>query len=176
MKELSKYKKGQQTNISQIGVIAMSLIVAVIVLGLGATILDKIQTTQTVNTGSHANDSCTYTTNNTICTLSAGNSISSTVVVWNQSTLVNLGNYTVSGDTVTLTEIDTEDGPMNWSFATGGVNISYDYTLGGSAYNASGYGLSGMVTLAEFVPTIAIVAVAAIIIGIIMVFFGRRKM
>ena len=43
------------------------------------------------------------------------------------------------------------------------------------AYNATGYGLTGLSTMAEFIPTIAIVAVAAIVIGIIVVFFGRPR-
>ena len=47
-------------------------------------------------------------------------------------------------------------------------------TLNGTAYNSTGYGLTGMNTMAEFIPTIAIVAVAAIVIGIILVFFGRQ--
>ncbi|KKM23574.1 hypothetical protein LCGC14_1613870, partial [marine sediment metagenome] len=40
---------------------------------------------------------------------------------------------------------------------------------------SSGFGLSGLNTMAEFIPTIAIVAVAAIVIGIILVFFGRPR-
>lgn len=44
-----------------------------------------------------------------------------------------------------------------------------------SAYNASDHGMQGMLVLAEFIPTIAIVAVAAIVIGIILVFFGRGR-
>ena len=47
--------------------------------------------------------------------------------------------------------------------------------INGSAYNTSGFGITGMVTIAEFIPTIAIVAVAAIVIGIILVFFGRQR-
>lgn len=43
------------------------------------------------------------------------------------------------------------------------------------AYNATNYGLTGLNTMAEFIPTIAIVAVAAIVIGIIIVFFGRQR-
>ncbi len=48
-------------------------------------------------------------------------------------------------------------------------------TVNGTAYNASTSGISGLSTMAEFIPTIAIVAVAAIVIGIILVFFGRPR-
>ena len=87
-------KKAQRFTISDLGTIAIALVVAAVILGLGATILENIQDTQTINA---------------------------------------------------------------------------------TAYNASGYGLTGMSTMAEFIPTIAIVAVAAIVIGIILVFFGRPR-
>lgn len=88
-------KKGQRSfSINDLGTIAIALVVAAVILGMGSTILEKLQTSQTIN---------------------------------------------------------------------------------GSAYNTSGFGLTGMVTIAEFIPTIAIVAVAAIVIGIILVFFGRQR-
>ena len=87
-------KKAQAFTISDLGTIAIALVVAAIILGMGSTILEKIQETQVT-------------------------------------------------DKV--------------------------------AYNASGFGLSGLNTMAEFIPTIAIVAVAAIVIGIILVFFGRQR-
>ena len=86
-------KKAQAFTINDLGTIAIAIVVAAVILGMGGTILEKIQGTQTTS---------------------------------------------------------------------------------GAAYNSSGYGLTGLVTLSEFIPTIAIVAVAAIVIGIILVFFGRR--
>ncbi len=87
-------KKAQAFTISDLGTIAIALVVAAVILGMGSTILEKIQGTQ---------------------------------------------------------------------------------TAGGVAANASGFGLTGLNTMAEFIPTIAIVAVAAIVIGIILVFFGRPR-
>ena len=87
-------KKAQRFSISDLGTIAIALVVAAVVLGMGATILEKLQDTQTVNK---------------------------------------------------------------------------------TAYNSTNYGLTGLSTMAEFIPTIAIVAVAAIVIGIILVFFGRPR-
>jgi len=92
MKQLSK--KAQSFTINDLGTIAIAIVIAAIILGLGGTILERIQGTQTINS---------------------------------------------------------------------------------TAYNATGYGSSGLTTMAEFIPTIAIVAVAAIVIGIILVFFGRRE-
>ncbi|MEE9238433.1 MAG: hypothetical protein V3U58_02615 [Thermodesulfobacteriota bacterium] len=92
--KLQKNRKAQRFTINDLGTIAIALVVAAIILGLGATILEKIQGTQTTNK---------------------------------------------------------------------------------TAFNASGFGLDGLNTMAEFLPTIAIVAVAAIVIGIILVFFGRGR-
>jgi len=99
MKHLNKLsiaesKKAQAFTINDLGTIAIALVVAAVILGMGATILEKIQGTQTTDQ---------------------------------------------------------------------------------AAFNASGFGLSGLNSLAEFIPTIAIVAVAAIVIGIILVFFGRQR-
>ena len=86
-------KKAQAFTIADLGTIAIALVVAAVILGMGATILEKIKGTQT----------------------------------------------------------------------------------DGSAQNASQFGLDGLNTMAEFIPTIAIVAVAAIVIGIILIFFGRGR-
>jgi len=53
--------------------------------------------------------------------------------------------------------------------------LQTDQTVNGSAYNTTGFGLESISTMASFVPTIAIVAVCAIVIGIILVFFARGR-
>ena len=92
--KLFKHKKGQAFTLSDLGNVGIALVVAAIILGLGATVLASIQATQTTNS---------------------------------------------------------------------------------VAFNATGYGLTGVSTLASYVPTIAIVAAAAVVIGIILVFFARRS-
>lgn len=89
------FKKAQQRfTISDLTGVAIAIMVAAIVLGVGATILDNIQTTQTVNS---------------------------------------------------------------------------------TGFNTTGSGLTGLNTLASYIPTIALVAVAAIVVGIVLVFFSRRN-
>ena len=55
------------------------------------------------------------------------------------------------------------------------ASIQATQVTGSVAANATGYGLTGVNTLASYVPTIAIVAAAAVVIGIILVFFSRRS-
>ncbi len=87
-------KKAQAFTIADLGTIAIALVVAAVILGMGGTILSKIKDTQPANS---------------------------------------------------------------------------------VAANSTQFGLDGLITMSEFIPTIAIVAVAAIVIGIILVFFGRGK-
>jgi hypothetical protein len=47
-------------------------------------------------------------------------------------------------------------------------------TSGSVEYNASTYGLEGLEELASWLPTIAIVVVAAVVIGIIALYFAVR--
>jgi len=102
--KMLKNKKAQRSfSINDLGSIAISLVIAVIVLGIGASILANIQS---------------------------------------------------SADT--------------------SVNLS-DTGTWNAAYNATGSGIAGLSTMSSYVPTIALVAVAAIVIGIIIVFFGRGK-
>ena len=88
-------KKGQQAfTIGQLSVVAISLVVTAVVLGIGGTILTNVQTGQ--------------------------------------------GNSTI-------------------------------------AANITGMGLSGVNIISSYVPTVALVAVAAVVIGIILFFFTQRE-
>ena len=53
-------------------------------------------------------------------------------------------------------------------------NLQASQTASSVAFNATGYGLTSLNTLSSYMPTVALVAVAAVVIGIILVFFGRR--
>lgn len=161
-----------QLNIYSFGTIAIALVFAAVVLGLGGTIMDKIQGTQTDHTATISdNESFAWLGNNTEQGFVQTRIVESSVVVWCNVTLLDVnGNYTVSPSGVSIVNIT---GLETWDACN--YNMTYDYNYGSEAYNNSGYGLTGIVTTAEFIPTVAIIAAAAIIIGIILVFFGRRR-
>jgi hypothetical protein len=52
--------------------------------------------------------------------------------------------------------------------------IQADQTADSVAYNATSDGLSGVATLSGWLPTIALVVAAAIVIGVVVTFLGRR--
>lgn len=58
--------------------------------------------------------------------------------------------------------------------ATVVTDVRSDQTSGTVAYNISTAGLDSLQTFADWLPTIALVVVAAIIIGIIIVYLARR--
>ena len=177
MKGLLKCRKGQQAlTITSIGVIAITLVVAVVILGLGGTILEKIQGTQTDNSNTIPdNESWTWPGNNTLQAFEQDRVIQSSVVVWGNTTLLTLNtNYTVDVSGVYI--INLSDGSAgSYELELLIYNMTYDYNYGSEAYNSSNYGMTGVATFSEFIPTIAIVAMAAIIIGIVMIMFGRRR-
>lgn len=55
-----------------------------------------------------------------------------------------------------------------------GFNVSNPGTWD-VAYNATTSGLTGVNTLASYIPTVALVAVAAVVVGIVLMFFGKSN-
>lgn len=181
MRRLLLNRKGQRFTISAVGTIAISFLVAFVILGLGATILEKMKTTQTDLTAGEVNKSLTWTGNNTAISLAARLNAGS-VILYNNASIVNIGsgtlaNYSISGNIITLHNA-SNDGPSgdnNASWVVTDINASFTQQIGSDARNISDFGIVGILTIAEFGPTIAIVAIAAIVIGIILVMFGRKR-
>lgn len=53
-------------------------------------------------------------------------------------------------------------------------DIQGTQTINSTAYNATGYGLTSMNTFAKWLPTIALVVVISVIIGILIVYLAQR--
>lgn len=53
-------------------------------------------------------------------------------------------------------------------------DIQATQTSGSVAYNTSGYGLTSLNTFGKWLPTLALVIVIAVIIGILIVYLARR--
>ena len=178
MNNLPNNRKGQgKLNIASLGVIAITLVVAAVVLGMGGTILEKIQGVQTdSSTTILTNESWTWPDNNTLQEYGQTRVQISSVVVWANTTLLTLdANYTAGADGVRILNLSPSTEGVGAEIQLCIFNMTYTYNFGSEAYNSSNYGMTGVATMAEFIPTIAIVAVAAIVIGILLVFFGRKK-
>lgn len=171
MTNLLRNRNGQRAlGINDLGTIAIGILIAVVILGIGGTILEKIQDTQTDDTSTLVNnESLTWAGNNTAISLSQGTVVTGSETVYNATDKFSTSEYTITASTITFLN------ETNATWLTGSLNITYGYKISGAARNITGFGLSGISTFSEFVPTIAIVSVAAIVIGIILLFFGRRR-
>jgi len=173
---IRKRKAQQKFNIASIGTLAIALLVVAVILGLNTTILEKIKKTADDNSATiGANESFGWPGNNTITeyTGQTGVILGSVVVYSNVTLLVAGVNLTVNTTGVYILN-QTAVASSN-SFNLLLYNMTYDYSIGSNTRNITTFGIDGQTQLVQFVPTIAIVAMAAIVIGIILVFFGRRK-
>ena len=158
--------------ISGIGQIAIAILIATVILGLGGTILSKMQATQTDASATILNNqSFTWPGNDTLTSFDILRVQTGSVVTYCNNTVLTLTtHYTVSSSGVNIINVSAPH-----AFDVCSFNMTYTYNFGSTARNVTGFGKQGMTTISEFIPTIAIVAMAAIVIGIILVFFGRKK-
>lgn len=173
MNTLRCSRKGQMNTINGIGQVAIAILIAAVILGLGGTILSKIQAAQTdASTTILDNQSFNWPGNNTLTSFDIERVQTGSVVVYCNISKFTLGeNYTVSSAGVNIINLT----PSGIDLSGCLYNITYTYNYGSTARNSTEFGKIGMSTMSEFIPTIAIVAMAGIVIGIILVFFGRKK-
>jgi len=174
MKDMTKKA---QMNLANLGSIAMALVVAVVIIGIMGTILAEIQGTQADNTVSLANNkSFTWVDNDTVFSFAEDRVSTGSVVMYCNDTKMGLNvNYTTNSSGVRIQNQTASDTGSNSSFNNCLYNMTFSYNIGSEAYNISNKGQSANVTLANFIPTIAIVAISAIIIGLVLVMFRRRQ-
>ena len=117
--------------VAALGSMALTIVVAAIIISMGTTILTDME-----------ENNCPYTYG-----------------------AVN-GSSTVTADPVS----ETYSGCCQ-TFGTGNSNCTLWYSS--AAYNATHQGISGMITFADWIPMIALVVVAAIVIGVIVTYLGK---
>ena len=174
MKNIFGSKKAQQTfTIGSIGQIAIALLVVAIVIGLSSTILEKVKKTADDNGGNTGNLTLTWSGNNTAISFSSER-LTGGASVFNGTGDANdipSTNWVIVPANGTI--IFHNDTNETWD--TSALVINADTLIGSAAFNITGFGVDGQTTLAEFIPTIAIIAIAAVVLGILLVMFGRRK-
>jgi len=172
------------STIAGVGQIALALLVVAIVIGLSTTILEKIKTT-TPDDSSSVNETLTWGGNNTAIGLNQERA--SGFILYNNATPVNRGsganaNYTTTSNTITI--INTSAGPggpggpaghNDSDWITSDLNLSYSYLFGSNSRNITVFGVDSQLELAGFLPTVAIIAIASVLLGILFFMFGRKK-
>ena len=172
-----KYKKGFEIQ-ALIG-LGITFVVIAIVLSFGATILKNMQEGQVEGTTQWIyNETVSSLGNDTKTILAGGHGLID--VAWIQ-TGAYLINVTGVGDANSTAIIIYNDGyaAITSQHDEGGwgndtdfqVTYSYSYTIGNADYNASEYGMDSVSEFASWLPTLAIIIIAAVIIGIIIRYF-----
>lgn len=174
MKTIFRNKKGQQSfTIASIGQIAIALLVVAIIIGLSTTIMEKIKKTADDNSGNTGNITLTWAGNNTAIGFS-GERLTGGASVFNGTGDANdIPNTRWVIVPANGTIIFHNDSESNLTWDTSALVVNADTLIGSAAFNISGFGIEGQSTLAEFIPTIAIIAIAAVVIGILLIMFGR---
>lgn len=184
MLQLAKSRKGQTgvTGVNSLGDVAITILVAAVIIAFSATILTQIKDNQPGDsTIAFGNQTLTWAGNNTAIAFETGTVVTSSVILYNNATVVNRGgvggNYSVDAGSITILNqtIGGADGFGNGSWMTDDLNASYDFTSQNIARNVSTFGLTGLTTFASFIPVIAVIVIAAIVIGIVLIMFGRKK-
>lgn len=154
-------RKAQANGIlSQAPAVIVIIVILAVILGVGSTVLDKIQDTQLPITAKVTNE--TFTASNTSFTnLGAPAFVPGSVTVSNASGALTSNNFTVSDNTggIQVTDFHLE-GVL--------LNATYTSSTGSSAFNATQDGLIGLDAFSDFQPTIAVILVAVIIIGLLL--------
>jgi hypothetical protein len=155
--------------------LAITLLVTAIVIGLMATVLGSFQGNMKDSQSFSPNRTLVWAGNNTGIDLGEKRISAGSVVLWNNNTLVNQGNnYSIVGSSIVITNISGLGGNLA-GWRTDAYNVSFNYLIGSVAYNSSTYGLNTTNTISSYLPLIGLISIAAVIVGIVLVMFFRKK-
>jgi len=173
--EMKKSKKGQAMTLRGLATIGVLFIVIAITFGIGARITDDIGETMTdsENVLNETVSSLTTTTNYSVARLATYNALFSL-----NTGSVQIQNCTndefifvrdtdfIAYDTGVISWINTSDNTVGCFY----VNYTCSY-CNKTSCSATANGTEGLGELASWLPTIAIIIAAAIIIGIVVMYF-----
>ena len=151
--------------------VAVLIVVAVIIVAIGGTILQEVKTNnyESVSVALEAHSVSDSDVEENVLLDNYGRYISSLVVssiYSNTSDLCTASNYTAQTTNMSVTFAAESQG-LGCNCSTIACNITYTFQGMTQASNASAGGQSAMTTLAKWTPTVALVAAAAILLGII---------
>ena len=161
---------------------AIIILITIVAISLGANILQSIEDDAPNNIAYNLNETLTWAGNNTGINLANGDLVSGSEMVYNNGTKINRGsgaaaNYSMdyAGGVITILNSSTEGSPAGQSeWITNAINVSYNRYYGSYAKNITRYGLRTQNTFAKWMPTIALVLIISVIIGILIMYLARR--
>jgi len=166
----------RRIRLQDLGSVAILLVVSGVVLSIGSQIVGEIKTSDSMTTISTTNESVNFAANDTYYTLS-NQPLKSVDAIYNDT------GHTYTYPTSYYTARTGNDGAVKIytnGTAEGDYNITtgthyVDYTSYDVAYNISENTQEGLDDLGGWMPTIALVVAATIVIGIIIHQFGSKR-
>lgn len=153
---------------------AVAVILLVIIVGVGATVVDGVRDTQTlsINTVTVTNESVAAAVAGRNYALtgaaSYGNYNNVSVVVANATqNPISILNYTFYDTNGSIT--------VQWSGSIFNVTYQWEYASGNADYNISSAGLVALITYSNFFTVIVVTLVFAAIIGLFALFAVRGR-
>jgi len=151
-------------NMQDLGTLAVLLVVVTIVAAMGVLVSAQVQDEAiTFQDKSTATDEVTALVDTEV-DLTGEHSVVITEVT-NSSNTLDPSNYTEQNNNFVL---------LDSTYNNTKLNVTHDYYTENSAYNITGEGINSIDTLSGFLPVIAIVIIASVIIGIVASSFGRK--
>ena len=172
-----------ELEIKDIGNIAISLAVAVIIATVVSVLLVDFRKLQTDETASMEDNETVVGgsvafANNSAFQLRQTKLVSGSEVVWNNTLRVNAGgNYSIDYNSGVIRFFNTSPDYL-WganSSESPLINITYQYLIGSAARNSTSKGLESQNTMASFFPIVALIAIGALVVGIVVRYFTRRE-
>ena len=159
------------TDIKDLFSYAMIILIAIIAMSLGADILQEIKDGADNDVAAHPNETLSWAGNNTPISLATGGIVSGSFILYNDNEIMGSNNYSLDTTGGVLTPINVSESGI---WITSGLNASYAYYYGSHTKNITGYGLITQITMAKWMPTIALVLIISVIIGILITYLARR--
>ena len=155
--------------------VAIMFLIIIVTLSMGAQIDNKLETTFKDTTITVGNESHTSVRNQTVFYLTLGHELASVAYIYNHTGYVipstcydidyNLGGIVLNdSSTVCLYSND----------AAIDVNVTYDYYEKDYDFNQTTYGRESKQELSSWIPTLAIVIAAAIVLGVVIIWLSKR--
>lgn len=153
--------------INDLGKYAVILLTVTVVIGLMITVLSNMQTSTKTETTGVLNESHTGVAANATVSLN-NNDVQTLLGIANGT---GAGNFRIGSANYTFNAADGQVTFLNANYSGKTLFFNYTYYTKTLGYNTSQSGISSLNQLGSNLPTLAIVLVAAIIIGIVIAYF-----
>ena len=163
-------------DLKDIAPIAIILVISAIIISIGTQILGEVKTSDTISTTTVTNESQNFAANNTYYAFDTQpvKSVKAMYYFSNTTFIIPSTYYAYTTGNAAEIKIYTNSSVAGYPNITA-TTYYFDYTTYDIAYNITEKGQEGLESLGDWLPTIALVVAAVIVIGTIMGFLAKKQ-